>query len=132
MMESKAQEIILSCEINSIERGSLKNLSIIHMSCNDFNISFDIIDNINIFSQKEKVKAIISKNRLSYTNDDFCGHGYIVTELKDSSSNNGNRYTTIISLFGLLVKIISNKESFLKTHQLNVMDHIYFCVKKNT
>lgn len=130
-MESVAQEIILSCEINSIERGSLKNLSMVNMSCNGFNVSFDIIDSINIFSQKEKVKVIISKNRPSYSHDDFCGHGYIVTELKDSSLNNGNKYTTIISLYGLLVKIISNKESFLRTSQLNIMDHVYFCVKKN-
>ncbi|WP_338600036.1 DNA-directed RNA polymerase subunit G [Sulfolobus tengchongensis] len=131
MMESKAQEIILDCEIKNIEKGSLKNLSIVKMSCNDIDVNFDIIDNINIFKENEKVKMLLSKSKPIYTSNDFCAHGYIVTELKDTSITADARYTMIISLFGLLVKI-SNKDSLLRLFQFHVMDHIYFCVKKNT
>lgn len=127
MMESSTQEINLNCEINSIEKGSLKNLLIVKLSCDNININFDIVENINIFNEKDKVRVIISRAKPSYTNKDFCGHGYIVTELKDTTQD--GKYNLIISLFGLLVKI-SNKESLLKTFGLNVMDHVYFCVKK--
>ncbi|BDB97173.1 hypothetical protein SACC_01900 [Saccharolobus caldissimus] len=126
-MESSTQEINLNCEINGIEKGSLKNLLIVKLSCDNININFDIVENINIFNEKDKVRVIISRTKPSYTNKDFCGHGYIVTELKDTTPD--GKYNLIISLFGLLVKI-SNKESLLKTFGLNVMDHVYFCVKK--
>lgn len=129
MMEIRSQEINLECEINGIDRGSLKNLLVVKLVCKDFNINFDILENINIFKEKDKVKVFISNTKPSYTKDDFCAHGYVVTELKDGSSEQ-QKFSTIISLFGLLVKIMG-KESFLKTYGLNVMDHVYFCVRKS-
>ncbi|MEM3292192.1 MAG: DNA-directed RNA polymerase subunit G, partial [Saccharolobus sp.] len=40
------------------------------------------------------------------------------------------KHKTIISLFGLLVRIMSEKESILDLFKINIMDHIYFCVSK--
>ncbi|MEM0016186.1 MAG: DNA-directed RNA polymerase subunit G [Saccharolobus sp.] len=127
MMESRAQENILECEVNSIQKGSLKNLLIVNLYCGNIGIDFDIIDHINIFHEKEKVNVILSKDKPRYTSEDFCAHGYVVTEIKDKMSP---KHKTIISLFGLLVRIMSEKESILDLFKINIMDHIYFCVRK--
>ncbi|MEM0130872.1 MAG: DNA-directed RNA polymerase subunit G [Saccharolobus sp.] len=127
MMESRAQENILECEVNSIQKGSLKNLLIVNLYCGNIGIDFDIIDHINIFHEKEKVNVILSKDKPRYTSEDFCAHGYVVTEIKDKMSS---KHKTIISLFGLLVRIMSEKESILDLFKINIMDHIYFCVRK--
>ncbi|MEM3351562.1 MAG: DNA-directed RNA polymerase subunit G [Saccharolobus sp.] len=127
MMESRAQENILECEVNSIQKGSLKNLLIVNLYCGNIGIDFDIIDHINIFHEKEKVNVILSKDKPRYTSEDFCAHGYVVTEIKDKMSS---KHKTIISLFGLLVRIMSEKESILDLFKINIMDHIYFCVSK--
>jgi DNA-directed RNA polymerase subunit G len=126
-MESRAQENILECEVNSIQKGSLKNLLIVNLHCGNIGIDFDIIDHINIFHEKEKVNVILSKDKPRYTSEDFCAHGYVVTEIKDKMSS---KHKTIISLFGLLVRIMSEKESILDLFKINIMDHIYFCVRK--
>ncbi|MEM4884572.1 MAG: DNA-directed RNA polymerase subunit G, partial [Saccharolobus sp.] len=100
---------------------------IVNLYCGNIGIDFDIIDHINIFHEKEKVNVILSKDKPRYTSEDFCAHGYVVTEIKDKMSS---KHKTIISLFGLLVRIMSEKESILDLFKINIMDHIYFCVRK--
>ncbi len=113
--------------ISSIQKGVLRDLYVVNIKCQDININLDVTSEINIFNNNEKVNVIISRSKPSFTQNDFCGHGYIVTEKVDQNSKT---YATIISLFGLLVKIESNS-SFLNKYGFNIMDHIYFCVIKS-
>lgn len=110
--------------VNSIENGALRGLYIVKIMTNDVTISLDVTKQINIFNVNEKYNIIISKNKPEFTQNDFCGHGYIVTEKKLQDS-----YVTIVSLYGLLIRIES-KYSFIKKYGFNVMDHVYFCAIK--
>jgi DNA-directed RNA polymerase subunit G len=115
------------CEITSINKGTLKGILLVEMHCEKHEIIFDIVNDINTFTQKEKVNVVLSKIRPEFGPEDFCGHGYIVTQKKNESG-----LVTIISIFGLLVKIIDKDDNNLvKDTNLNIMDHIYFCVKKS-
>ncbi|BDC19285.1 DNA-directed RNA polymerase subunit G [Acidianus sp. HS-5] len=114
--------------VSSIQKGVLRDLYVVNIKCQDININLDVTSEINIFNNNEKVNVIISRSKPIFTSNDFCGHGYIVTEKVDQ---NAKTYITIISLFGLLVKIESNS-SFLNKYGFNVMDHVYFCILKET
>ncbi|BBG24452.1 DNA-directed RNA polymerase subunit G [Sulfuracidifex tepidarius] len=125
-MLSEADSINEECKVVSVNKTGLKGNLVVELSCDNKKILFDIIESINNFKPDEKVKAIISKNRPEFGAEDFCGHGYIVTQKKNEES-----LITIISLFGLLIKVIEDKNSnFMKKVNLNIMDHIYFCVRK--
>jgi DNA-directed RNA polymerase subunit G len=114
------------CEVSSIDRGSLKGNLIIELACGKRKIIFDMIENINTFNKKEKVTMTLSKNRPEFGPNDFCGHGYVVTQKRSENS-----LTTIISLFGLLVKVNEEPNSnILDDLKMSLMDHVYFCVKK--
>lgn len=115
--------------IGSIQKGVLRDLYVVNIKCQDININLDVTSEINIFNNNEKVNVIISRSKPSFTQNDFCGHGYIVTE-KEKVNQNKKTYITILSLFGLLVKIESDS-SFLNKYGFNIMDHIYFCVIKS-
>lgn len=127
MLLSEVDSINEECKVISINKTSLKGNLLVELSCeNNKKILFDIIESINNFKPNEKVKVVISKNRPEFEAEDFCGHGYIVTQKR-----NDEFVTTIISLFGLLIKIIEDKNSnFMQKSNLNIMDHIYFCVRK--
>ncbi|MFP3259423.1 MAG: DNA-directed RNA polymerase subunit G [Sulfolobus sp.] len=113
------------CSINSIEAGTLKNLYIVKMNCGVYDVEFDIVDVINIFNKGDKVKLIISKQRPEYSNRDFCAHGYLFYEKKQEN----NKVLDQISLFGLIVKIYSD-QGLIQLKIFNMMDHVYYCVKK--
>lgn len=67
----------VECKITSIDKGSLKGLLIVKMSCENYQVEFDILDSINIFRNEENVKMEISREKPTYTSNDFCAHGYI-------------------------------------------------------
>lgn len=126
MYSGLKSDLELSCNIEKISEGSLKNLYILNLKCeNNFLINIDIPKEINIFQDNEIIKFVISKEKPQYTSNDFCAHGYVVTE-KDYGNNN---ILTIISLFGLLVRVTS-PTGLVKQGKLSVMDHIYLCIKK--
>lgn len=107
------------CVVEKVEKGELRDLFVVKMKCGEIVMSLDVVSFINIFKEGGRVKTIISKELPQYSPEDFCAHGHVVTEKKDG-------FVTIISFFGPLLRI-SSKESFLKTANLNVMDHVYFC-----
>ncbi|EZQ03038.1 DNA-directed RNA polymerase subunit G [Candidatus Acidianus copahuensis] len=112
------------CKVEDIDRGALRELYVVKFVCdNGRKITMDIVNQINIFSKNNKYDIIISKNKPEFTQKDFCGHGYIVTQ----KSTEG-KYVTIISLYGLLIRIESDK-NFLEEKNLTITDHIYFCAK---
>lgn len=120
-VEGKMQE---DCKILSIDKGSLKGLNIVKMECGNYHVEFDIIDTINIFNVDEKVTLLISRNKPNYSSSDFCAHGYIFYEKPEN-----NMILSQISLYGLIVKIYSEK-GLINSKIFNMMDHLYFCVKK--
>ncbi|MBP1358263.1 MAG: DNA-directed RNA polymerase subunit G [Sulfolobus sp.] len=113
----------VGCKITSIDKGSLKGLYVVKMDCEKYHVEFDIIDTINIFNQEDNVKMIVSREKPSYTSNDFCAHGYIFYEKPE-----GDRILTQISLYGLIVKVYTEK-GLIKDKIFNMMDHVYFCVK---
>ncbi|WP_238024716.1 DNA-directed RNA polymerase subunit G [Metallosphaera javensis (ex Hofmann et al. 2022)] len=115
-----------TCKIDSIKRGELRDLLVISMKCQDTEFNLDMISSLNMFNDGESVNIVLSKERPDFTERDFCAHGYVVTQKK----KNEGAYVTIISFFGPLLRI-SSKDDFLKRAGLNVMDHVYFCVKKS-
>ncbi|BAB65302.1 DNA-directed RNA polymerase subunit G [Sulfurisphaera tokodaii] len=114
-----------TCKITSIDKGSLKGLIIIKMDCGIYQVEFDILESINIFKQEENVSMIISREKPVYTSNDFCAHGYLFYEKPE-----GNKILDQISLFGLIVKIYSEK-GLIGNSLFKMMDHVYFCVKKS-
>jgi len=114
-----------NCKIVSIDRGSLKGLYIVKMNCDNYYVEFDIIDTINIFKQEENVKMIISREKPTFTSNDFCAHGYLFYEKKE-----GEKVLDQISLYGLMVKIYSNN-GLIGDKIFNMMDQVYYCVKKS-
>jgi DNA-directed RNA polymerase subunit G len=111
------------CKIDSIEQGAIRGIDVIKLDCGKIKADVDMISQINIFGQNQQVKFIISKNKPEFTENDFCAHGYLVTEKHQEN------YITIISLFGPLIRIVSN-ESFCNEYNLNIMDHVYVCILK--
>ncbi|ARM75886.1 DNA-directed RNA polymerase subunit G [Acidianus manzaensis] len=124
-MQSNTTEFKEDGIVNSIEAGALRDLYIVKINTDNINISLDVTRQINIFNKDEKVTIIISRTRPNFTDNDFCGQGYIVTEKK---SDHG--YVTIISLYGLIVRIES-QQSFINKYGFNIMDHVYFCAIKS-
>ncbi|AWR97246.1 DNA-directed RNA polymerase subunit G [Acidianus sulfidivorans JP7] len=124
-MQSTTAEFKEEGVVNSIDIGALRDLYVVNIHTEDANITIDVVKQINIFNINEKYQIIISKTKPNFSDNDFCGHGYIVTEKKDK-----DKYITIVSLYGLIVRIES-KESFLNKFGFNIMDHIYFCALKS-
>lgn len=123
MLSKNSYEYQELCKIASIEQGAIRGIDVIKLDCEKIKVDVDMISQINVFASNQQVKFIISKNKPEFTNNDFCAHGYIVTEKQQEN------YVTIISLFGPLIRIISN-ESFCKEYNLNIMDHVYVCIIK--
>jgi len=111
------------CRITSIEQGAIRGIDVIKLDCGKIKIDVDMISQINVFTANQQVKFIISKNKPEFTNNDFCAHGYVVTEKHQES------YVTIISLFGPLIRIVSD-ESFCNKYNISIMDHVYVCIIK--
>lgn len=115
----------LSCNIEKISEGAFKNLYILNLSCKDnIKINVDMPKEINIFKDNQNVQFILSKNKPQYTKEDFCAHGYVVTE-----KTNNSEIVTLISLFGLLIRI-SSLSGLVKSGNFSIMDHVYVCIKK--
>ncbi|MEM1622032.1 MAG: DNA-directed RNA polymerase subunit G, partial [Metallosphaera sp.] len=114
------------CKIDSIKKGELRDLLIVAVRCQDTEFNLDMISSLNMFKDGENVNVILSKERPDFTEKDFCAHGYVVTQKKKGDGT----FVTIISFFGPLLRI-SSKDDFLKRAGLNVMDHVYFCVRKS-
>ncbi len=126
MLADNSYKLEKPCNISSIEPGALRGIDVIKLECGDLKVNVDIISSINIFSPGEKVKLVVSASKPQFTERDFCGHGYIVTEKKQAE-----KYITIISIFGPLVRIESDN-SFLSSSKLNIMDHVYVCILKTS
>ncbi|QKQ99874.1 DNA-directed RNA polymerase subunit G [Metallosphaera tengchongensis] len=118
------------CVVRSIEKGQLRDLLIVNLDCNNLSMNLDMISSINTLNVNEKVNVIFSASKPEFGVDDFCAHGYVVTEKRKKIENEEN-FVTIISFFGPLLRI-SSKTSFLERYKLNIMDHIYFCIKKQS
>lgn len=124
MLTEEAGRLETNCKITSINKGSLRGLYVISMECEKYKVEFDIVDTINIFKEGENVKMILSKDKPKYSSDDFCAHGYLFYEKAQ-----GNDILSQISLYGLIVKIYSEK-GLIGSKLFNMMDHVYFCVSK--
>jgi len=114
-----------TCNITSVEPGALRGIDLINLECEDLKVGVDMISSINVFSPGEKVKLVIAKSKPEFGERDFCGHGYVVTEKRQS-----NKYVTLISIFGPLIRIES-ENSFLSSNNLSIMDHVYVCLLKS-
>lgn len=123
-MQNNIYEFSQEGIVTSIENGALRGLYVVKIKTDELTISVDVTNQINIFNLNEKYNIIISKNRPRFTQNDFCGHGYIVTEKRTQEN-----YVTLISLYGLIIRIES-KYSFIKKFGFNIMDHVYFCAIK--
>lgn len=108
------------CTVERIEKGELRDLLVVKIKCGEITMNLDVVSSINIFKEGGKVRTIISQQPPEYSPDDFCAHGYVVTEKRKDS------FITLISFFGPVLRI-SSQESFTKITQLKVMDHVYFC-----
>ncbi|AWR94446.1 DNA-directed RNA polymerase subunit G [Acidianus brierleyi] len=123
MLSKNSYEYQELCRITSIEQGAIRGIDVIKLDCGKIKIDVDMISQINVFTANQQVKFIISKNKPEFTNNDFCAHGYVVTEKHQES------YVTIISLFGPLIRIVSD-ESFCNKYNISIMDHVYVCIIK--
>jgi DNA-directed RNA polymerase subunit G len=129
MSEAKLSKLVLNCKIISILQGQLQSLSILQINCNNnkngYLIEMDIPNEINMFNEGEVVNFILDTEKPNYSPKDFCAHGYLFYERKDKEE-----YINLISLYGLLVKIIS-KEGLINSKKFKMMDHVYLCVKRS-
>ncbi len=120
-----AYEIDRECVVTGKIDGSLKGLKILTLNCQDLSLNLDIVKEIDIFDINEKVRLIISRNKPEYTSNDFCAHGYLFYEKMQQD----NVYVSLISIYGLIAKITSN-EGIIRKGILNMMDHVYLCIRK--
>lgn len=122
-----AYEIDKQCVVTDKVPGSLKDLKVLTLDCQDLKLNLDIVKEIDIFNVNDKVRLIISREKPEYTSNDFCAHGYIFYEKRQ---DNDSKYVSLISLYGLIVKIISD-EGLIKKGTLNMMDHVYLCLRRS-
>ncbi|QGR18876.1 DNA-directed RNA polymerase subunit G [Stygiolobus azoricus] len=128
MQSIQPGKLYLSCTTSKIERGNLKNLLILKLECEqNIVIETDIVEEINLFKEGEKVTVEISIEKPSYTEKDFCAHGYLFYEkLQDDGT-----ILDQISLYGLIVKISSKNLGLIKENLFKMMDHVYYCIKRS-
>ncbi|MGC9104844.1 MAG: DNA-directed RNA polymerase subunit G [Thermoprotei archaeon] len=117
-------EIEKECRIESKTPGSLKGLKLLNLDCGDYKITVDVVEEIDLFNEGDNVTFLVSREKPSFTNRDFCAHGYLFYEKK-----NGEGFVSLISLYGLLVRIQSS-DGIISKGTLNMMDHVYVCIKK--
>ncbi|MCG2884070.1 MAG: DNA-directed RNA polymerase subunit G [Sulfolobales archaeon] len=112
------------CKVISKVPGSLKGLKLLNLDCGDFTATVDLVQEIDVFDEGNDVAFVVSRDKPNYTPNDFCAHGYLFYEKKSD-----NAFVSLISLYGLLVKIVSNS-GIISSGILNMMDHVYVCIKK--
>ncbi|BCU70592.1 DNA-directed RNA polymerase subunit G [Stygiolobus caldivivus] len=128
MQSIQPGKVSLLCKVNRIEQGSLKNLLILKLECEDnILIESDIVEEINLFREGENVRVEISREKPSYTEKDFCAHGYLFYEKTQEDGSTLDQ----ISLYGLIVKISSKGKGLIMDNMFKMMDHVYYCIKKS-
>ena len=126
MQEIQPGKVTFSCKIDKIEQGSLKNLLILKMQCGDVIIETDMVEELNLFKEGDSVRVEISREKPTYTEKDFCAHGYLFYERPQEDGTILDQ----ISLFGLIVKISFKNGGLIKDNVFKMMDHVYYCIKK--
>jgi len=75
------------CTVERIEKGELRDLLVVKIKCGEITMNLDVVSSINIFKEGGKVRTIISQQPPEYSPDDFCAHGYVVTEKRRTVSS---------------------------------------------
>ncbi|BCU67386.1 hypothetical protein HS7_08230 [Sulfolobales archaeon HS-7] len=85
--------------------------------------SVDMVKELVSLTKGQEVIVSLTKSKPEFTERDFCARGYVFHE-----RNVNGRFVTLISLFGLLVKVNSS-EGLLQKGVFAMLDHVYLCIK---
>jgi len=111
-----------NARVTKIEQGSLPQIYVVtFIGDENTQLIGDIHEYIQIFSNNQKVKIVISREKPNYReNKDFCGSGYLFQKRKENDLN-----VIFISIGGLLFKLITLMEL---NKAFNIMDKVYLCI----
>ena len=122
--------ISASCKVEKIEPSKIRKIILATLKCGNLTVSLDLVKDLLIFSEGDKVEVLLTKERPEFTEEDLVIWGYVMTKKrKPVDKGKEGRFINklLISLWGYLLVLESAKDIL---DAFSIMDKVYLKISK--
>jgi len=125
----KVQDGLIEAEgtIKKIERSIIPKVYILTIDCGDATIKLDLVKDLLIFDEGDKVNIVISREKPQFEEGkDLVIWGYVLSKKKTLSKEKPDKL--LISLWGYLLVIETTRDDVIDS--FDYLDKVYFKMSK--